>query len=293
MCRKYMFIEKRKFGKTGHMSSSVIFGGAALWNESRNTADKMLDLLLEYGVNHIDVAQGYGDAELRIGAWMDTYRKDFFLATKTMERTYKGARESILRSLDRLRTDHLDLMQLHSLTNPIEWDQAMGSEGALEAIREAKSEGLVRFIGVTGHGWTSAAMHQKSIEYFDFDSILMPWNWFVANYRNYPRDFKNTLELCRKKNIAVQTIKAVARGPYAAGMKQSHATWYQPLEDKESIKKSVDWVLSFKEIFLNSVGDVNILPIVLSAAKNLGNRPSEKDMSKISKKMGLASIFGV
>ena len=158
---------------------------------------------------------------------------------------------------------------------------------------EAKSEGLVRFIGVTGHGWTSAAMHQKSIEYFDFDSILMPWNWFVANYRNYPIDFNNTLELCRKKNIAVQTIKAVARGPYAAGMKKSHATWYQPLEDEESIKKSVDWVLSFKEIFLNSVGDVNILPIVLSAAKNVGKRPSEKDMRRISEKMGLASIFGV
>jgi len=287
-----MTIEKRNFGKTRHMSSAVIFGGAALWNESQDVSDKVLDLLLEYGVNHIDVAAGYGDAELRIGPWMLNHRKDFFIATKTMERTYKGTKESIMRSLDRLRTDHLDLMQMHSLTNPIEWDQAMGAEGSLEAIKEAKSDGLVKHIGVTGHGWTSAAMHQKSIEHFDFDSILMPWNWFVSNYRNYPRDFNNTLELCRKKNIAVQTIKAVARGPYAAGMKKSHTTWYQPMEDYESIKKSVDWVLSYKDIFLNSVGDINILPIVLKAANKLGKRPTEKDMNYMRDKMGLVSIFG-
>jgi len=250
--------------------------------------------LLEYGVNHIDVAHIYGDAELRIGPWMDSHRKDFFLATKTYERTYKGAKENIMRSLDLLRTDHIDLMQMHGLTNPTEWDQAMGTQGALEAIQEAKSDGLVKFIGVTGHGWTVAAMHKKSIEHYDFDSILLPWNWLMANHhRGYPLDFNNTLELCRKKNIAVQTIKAVARGPYAAGMKKTHTPWYQPLEDKESIQKSVDWVLSFKDIFLNSVGDVNILPIVLEAASKLGERPSNDDMNEMSEKMDLASIFGV
>jgi len=201
-----MTIEKRNFGKTGHMSSAVIFGGAALWNESQDVSDRVLDLLLEYGVNHIDVAAGYGDAELRIGSWMLNHRRDFYIATKTMERTYKGAKESIMRSLDRLRTDHLDLMQMHSLTNPIEWDQAMGAQGSLEAIKEAKADGLVKHIGVTGHGWTSAAMHQKSIEYFDFDSILMPWNWFASNYRNYPRDFNNTLELCRKKKLRYKLL---------------------------------------------------------------------------------------
>lgn len=288
-----MTIEKRIFGKTGHMSSAVIFGGAALWNESQGTADKILDLLLEYDVNHIDVAAGYGNAELKIGHWMKRYRKKFFLATKTMDRDYKGAKESIIRSLDRLRTDYIDLMQMHSLTNPVEWDQAMGEEGALEALKEAKSEGLIKYIGVTGHGWTSAAMHQKSIKYFPFDSILMPWSWFISSYRNYPRDFNNTLKLCSEKNIAVQTIKAIARGPYAAGMKKSHTTWYQPMEDIESIKKSVEWVLSFKNIFLNSVGDVNILPMVLRAANEVGKRPSEEEMNKINEKMRLASIFGV
>ena len=288
-----MAIEKRIFGKTGHMSSAIIFGGAALWNESQSTSDKILDLLLEYDVNHIDVAAGYGDAELRIGSWMKKYRKDFFLATKTMDRSFKGAKESIMRSLDRLKTDHIDLMQMHSLTNPIEWDQAMGEEGALEALKEAKLEGLIKHIGVTGHGWTAAAMHQKSIEFFPFDSVLMPWSWFISNYRNYPRDFNNTLKLCNEKNIAVQTIKAVARGPYAAGIKKSHTTWYQPMEDTESIKKSVGWVLSYKNIFLNSVGDVNILPHVLRSANKLEKKPSEEEMNQISENIGLSSIFGV
>ena len=288
-----MVVEKRLFGKTGHLSSAVIFGAAALWNENQSTADRVLDLLLKYDVNHIDVAEAYGTAELRIGPWMKNHRKYFFLATKTLERSYKGAKESIMRSLDRLKTDHIDLIQLHSLTNPIEWDQAMGENGALKAMTEAKSEGLVKFIGVTGHGWTVAAMHQKSIERYDFDSILLPWNWFVANYRNYPRDFYNIFNLCKNKNIAVQTIKAVARGPYASGMKKTHATWYQPLDDQHSIKKSVDWVLSHKDIFLNSLGDVNILPLVLEAASNLGERPSDKEMNDMAKKMSLASIFGV
>ena len=287
-----MTIEKRMFGNTGHKSSAVIFGAAALWNETQNTADKILDLLLEYGVNHIDVAPGYGEAELRIGSWMHRYRKDFFLATKTIERSYKGTKELLMRSLDRLRTDKIDLVQLHNLTYPKEWEQAMEPDGALEALMEAKEDGIIKFIGVTGHGWTSAAMHQKSIENFKFDSILMPWNWFVAHYRNYPDDFNSTLELCRKKNIAVQTIKAIARGPWAAGMKKSYSTWYQPLEDEESIKKSVHWVLSYKDIFLNSVGDVNILPAVLNAAEKLEKRPNNKDMNYISEKMGLSSIFG-
>ena len=200
-----MAIEKRRFGNTGHKSSAVIFGAAALWNETQNTADKTLDLLLEYGVNHIDVAPGYGEAELRIGSWMHRYRKDFFLATKTIERSYKGTKELLMRSLDRLRTDKIDLVQLHNLTNPKEWEQAMGPDGALEALMEAKKDGIIKFIGVTGHGWTAAAMHQKSIENFKFDSILMPWNWFVANYRNYPRDFKNTIDSVSYTHLTLPT----------------------------------------------------------------------------------------
>ena len=288
-----MPIEKRIFGKTGHNSSAVIFGAAALWNETQDTADKVLDMLFEFGVNHIDVAPKYGDAELRVGRWMEQYRKDFFLATKTTERTYVGARKELHLSLERLRTDCIDLIQMHSLTHPVEWEQAFASEGALEALKDAKDEGLVKYIGVTGHGWTAPAMHRKSIERYEFDSILMPWNWFAANYRNYPKDFNDTLNLCIKKNIAVQTIKAVARGPWAAGNKPNYTTWYQPLEDEESIKKSVRWVLNRKNIFLNSIGDVNILPVVLRAASNLKECPSDEVMNSMDTDIGLASIFGI
>ena len=194
-----MTIEKRMFGNTGHKSSAVIFGAAALWNETQDAADRILDLILEHGINHIDVAPRYGEAELRVGSWMHRYRKDFFLATKTAARSYRGAKEEIFRSLDRLKTDYIDLIQMHSLTHPDEWEQAFASEGALEALKEVRNEGLVKFIGVTGHGWTAPAMHKRSIERFDFNSILMPWNWLVAHYKNYPEDFQKTTELCIKK----------------------------------------------------------------------------------------------
>ena len=288
-----MTIEKRMFGNTGHKSSVVIFGAAALWNETQDAADRILDLILEYGINHIDVAPRYGEAELRVGSWMRRYRKDFFLATKTAARSYHGAKEEIFRSLDRLKTDYIDLIQMHSLTHPDEWEQAFASEGALEALKEVRNEGLVKFIGVTGHGWTAPAMHKKSIERFDFNSILMPWNWLVAHYKNYPEDFQKTTELCIKKNIAVQTIKSIARGPWSAGVKPNYTTWYQPLEDYDSIRKSVHWVLSHKDIFLNSIGDVKILPLVLRAADTFAECPSDEDMHSMSEKFGLASIFGI
>lgn len=177
----------------------------------------MLDLLLEHGVNHIDTAPSYGDSELRIGPWMDRHRGDFFLATKTRLRDYEGARAEIRRSLERLRTDRIDLLQLHALTHPDEWDRALSPGGALDAAVEAREQGLVRFIGVTGHGWTVAAMHRRSLERFDFDAVLMPWNWFAAQHETYAADFEATVALCERRRVAVQTIKALARGPGRPG----------------------------------------------------------------------------
>ena len=244
-----MAIEKRPFGSTGHMSSAVIFGAAALKDVDQASADRTLDLLLEHGVNHIDTAPSYGHAELRIGPWMDRHRDGFFLATKTRIRDYAGARDEIRRSLERLRTDRLDLLQLHALFNPCEWDQAMGEDGALRAAVEARDEGLVRFIGVTGHGWTVAAMHRKSLERFPFDSVLMPWNWFCAQNPVYANDFHATRRLCAERGVAVQTIKALARGPWAAAAPRTHDTWYQPLEDRDDIRIATHWILEQPGLF--------------------------------------------
>lgn len=288
-----MAIEKRRFGRTGHLSSAVIFGAAALGRVGQATADRVLDLLLEFGVNHVDTAPSYGESELRIGPWMDRHRGDFFLATKTGARDYPGAKDEIHRSLERLRTDRVDLLQLHALIHPDEWDQALGDGGALEAAVEARAEGLVRHIGVTGHGWNVAAMHRRSLERFDFDAVLMPWNWFAAHHETYATDFAATLALCRTRDVAVQTIKAIARGPWAAGASRNRTTWYQPLENEVDIHQAVHWVLAEPDLFLNSVGDVELLPAVLRAADALEPAPDDAVMADHSERTGLASIFGL
>ena len=288
-----MAIEKRMFGRTGHESSRVLFGAAALKECDQGVADRTLDVLLEYGVNHIDVAPRYGEAELRVGAWMPKHRKEFFLATKTDQRDYEGARTQIRRSLDRLQTDHVDLMQMHALINPDEWDQAMGEDGALRAIVEARDEGLVRFIGVTGHGWTIPTMHRRSLAQFDFDSVLMPWNWQMKDHRGYGEDFQKTREICRQRNVAVQTIKSIARGPWAAGVSQNRACWYQPLEDEDDIRAAVHWVLAEEDLFLNSVGDTELLPLVLKVAAERAAMPSIAAMESMAERSGLQTIFGI
>ena len=253
----------------------------------------MLDLLLEHEINHIDVAASYGDAELRVGPWMDRHRDDFFLATKTGERDYAGAKAEIHRSLERLRTDRIDLLQLHALFHPDECDQAFGPGGALEAVIEARDAGLVRFIGVTGHGWTVAAMHRRSLERFAFDSVLMPWNWHCAQHATYAPDFETTAALCAERGVAVQTIKAIARGPWAANANRNHTTWYQPLEDEDAIRSAVQWVLARPGIFLNSVGDVSLLPAVLRAADAEHGAIPDAVMAELSQRAGLSSIFGL
>jgi aryl-alcohol dehydrogenase-like predicted oxidoreductase len=288
-----MAIERRPFGRTGHISSAVIFGAAALGRVDQATADRVLDLLLEHGVNHIDTAPRYGDAELRIGPWMDRHRDEFFLATKTGQRDYQGARDEIRRSLERLRTDRIDLLQLHALSHPDEWEQALSPGGALDAAVEAREEGLVRFLGVTGHGWTVAAMHRRSLERFDFDSVLLPWNWFCAQHPTYAPDFEATVALCARRGVAVQTIKALARGPWAAAAPRTHTTWYQPLEDEDDIRLAVRWVLARPGLFLNSVGDVALLPAVLRAADAPAEVPADARMGQLAERAGLASIFGL
>jgi aryl-alcohol dehydrogenase-like predicted oxidoreductase len=285
-------IEKRPFGRTGHMSTATIFGGAALIRATQKDAERTLEILLKYGVNHIDTAPRYGDSEILIGPWMARHRKDFFLATKTGKRTYEEAREDIHRSLDRLKVDRVDLIQLHGLQHPDEWDTAMGPGGALEAAIEAREKGLVRFIGVTGHGWMIAAMHKRALKRFDFDSVLMPYNYFMHLNERYREEFEEVVRICKERNAAVQTIKSLARGPWAI-TPQNRNTWYQPLEDQKDIDKAVHWVLGRPDVFLNTVGDVELLPKVLDAASRFSKRPPDDEMNEMMKKNKISSLFGI
>jgi len=285
-------IERRPFGRTGHMSSATLFGAAALGRANQAEADRALETLLRYGVNHIDTAARYGDSELRIAPWMVRHRKDFFLATKTGERSAGAAREGIHRSLERLRVDHVDLLQLHSLAHPDEWDQAMGPGGALEAAVEARAQGLVRFIGVTGHGWTIAAMHKRSLARFDFDSVLLPYNFFMAQSERYRQNFEEVLGICRERNVAVQVIKSIARGPWAT-TDRTRTTWYQPLEEQADIDRAVHWALGVPGVFLNTAGDLGLLPKVLDAASRFERPPADAEMTAMLEGSRITSLFGL
>jgi aryl-alcohol dehydrogenase-like predicted oxidoreductase len=285
-------LERRPFGRTGHLSTVALFGAAALARASQDDADRTLEVLLRYGVNHIDTAARYGDSELRIGPWMARHRTAFFLATKTGSRSADEAREDIHRSLERLRVDRVDLIQLHSLGHPDEWEQAMGPGGALEAAIEAREQGLVRFIGVTGHGWTIPAMHRRSLARFDFDSVLMPYNFFMAQQPRYRQTFDEVLGICRERRVAVQVIKSIARGPWATA-DRTHATWYQPLEDQQDIDRAIHWALGVPGVFLNTAGDVTLLPKVLDAASRYAGRPSDDEMATMLSHQRMTSLFGL
>ena len=285
-------IEKRPFGRTGHMSTATIFGGAALMRATQKDADRALEILLRYGVNHIDTAPRYGDSEILIGKWMMRHRKDFFLATKTGKRTYEEAREDIHRSLDRLKTDRIDLIQFHGLQHPDEWDKAMGPKGALEAAIEAREKGLVRFIGVTGHGWMIAAMHKRALERFDFDSVLLPYNYLMHLNDRYRGEFEEVVRICKERNVAVQVIKSLARGPWGI-TSQNRNTWYQPLEEQEDIDRAVQWVMGYPDVFLSTVGDVDLLAKVLDAASRFSKRPAIEEMDEMMKKNKMSSPFGI
>ena len=278
------------FGRTGHHSSRVIFGGAALSRVTQDVADRTLEILLEYGVNHIDVAASYGHAELRVQPWLRREPNRFFLATKTGRRRADEAREELHRSLDRLGVDHVDLWQLHNLADPIEWDTALSPGGALEAAVQARDEGLVRFIGVTGHGAQIAANHRRSLERFDFDSVLLPYNRPTMRLPYYAENFNALLDTCRQRQVAVQTIKAVARAPWL-GRQRSAATWYEPFTEQADIDPAVSWALGEETVFLNSVGDVDILPRFLDAASRYQGRPSEAEIDALFERLQPQPIF--
>ncbi len=283
-------IERIPFGNSGHESTRMIFGAAALGGMRQDRADKVLEVLDEYGINHIDVAASYGDAELRLAPWLKTRRNDFFLATKTGERTAEGAKKQLHASLERLGVDRVDLIQMHNLVNEDEWEVALGPGGALESLIEARDQGLVRFIGVTGHGTHVAARHLSSLERFPFDSVLLPYS-FSMMHGEYADDFEALYALCRERGVAMQTIKAIARRRWRETDDGKRFSWYKPLDAGDALNRAVHYVLSRPGLFLNTSSDATLLAIVLAAANEPLTQPDDDDLRGDTEAQGIEPLF--
>lgn len=280
------------FGRSGHESTRIVFGAAALMESSESQAGRTLELLLEHGVNHIDAAASYGDAELWVGGWMPEHRERFFLATKTGERGYAEAREQIRRSLERLRTDRVDLIQLHNLVKEEEWERAFSEDGALRACVEAREEGLVRCIGVTGHGTRVARMHLRSLERFPFDSVLLPYNHLQMQDPAQAQAFDALHTACAERGVAVQTIKSIARRRWPEGATPRTTTWYEPLEAQQDVDRAVGWALARPGIFVNTASDVGLLERMLGAAERwAGAAPSDARMRDAADALEMQPLF--
>jgi aryl-alcohol dehydrogenase-like predicted oxidoreductase len=285
-------IPKQDLGRTGHQSTRLIFGSWALSRATEAEASQVLELLLAYGLNHIDTAPMYGQAERRIGIWMDSHRDQFFLATKSRRRTYEAAWADLRRSLKRLCTDYVDLWQMHGLTNAAGWAKAMGPGGAFQAFLEARDQGLVRFLGVTGHGLKAPAMHLQSLEHFAFDSVLLPYNYPLMQTPKYAAATEALLTLCRQRRIAVQTMKAIARWPRRGRADSYNTYFYEPLDAQPAIDRAVHWVLGHPDLFLITAGDIQLLPMVLDAATRFQTRPSDADMADTIAAYDIQPIWG-
>lgn len=282
-------IDKLPFGRTGHNSSRVIFGSYALKDVDPARAARVLELLDQYGINHIDTAPSYGDAELRVGEWMPNRRADFFLSTKIDANRYHGARDQLQRSLNRLQVDFVDLLQLHNLTDEAVREFIMAEGGALDSLVEAKEKGLTRYIGITGHGVKAPQRHLETLERYPFDSVLAPCNYLLMQMREYADSFNSLREYCREKGVPLQAIKSAARRKYSG--QWTHATWYEPLSDPEAIGKAVKWVLGLPEVFLVTSGDLTVLPHIFSAAAQSDEQPSDEAMRNMVAEQEMEPIF--
>ena len=278
------------FGRTGHRSTRVIFGAAALGSMSQERADATLALITEHGVNHIDTAASYGESEDRLQPWLATHRDAVFLATKSGERAGPAARTELERSLERMGVDHVDLIQLHNLVEPDEWDVAFAPGGAVAALAIARDEGLTRFIGVTGHGLRIAEMHGRSLERFDFDSVLLPYNFSQLQLPGYRDDVAALRETCAERNVAVQTIKSIARRRWSDPTAPHHS-WYEPLTDVGAIDRAVRYVLSEPDLFLNTTSDASLLPLIFDSADGTLDRPSDDELSADTRQFDVTPLF--
>jgi len=283
-------IERAAFGKTGRDSSRVLFGAAALGGMRQDRADAVLETLLEFGINHIDAAASYGDAELRLAPWLRQHRDRFFLATKTGDRGGAAARASLERSMERMEVDSIDLIQLHNLVDEAGWDEAFAPGGAVEALSRARDEGLVRFIGVTGHGTQVAAMHLRSLERFPFDSVLLPYNYTMMAQSQYAADFEALVALASGRGVAVQTIKSLARRRWQ-GESERRFSWYEPLRDADVVRRAVHFVLARPGLFLNTSSDATLLRTTLEAARRVGPAPSASELDADVARFEIEPLF--
>jgi len=278
------------FGRTGHESTRTIFGAAAFWDTPQKDVDATMELILQNGVNHIDTASSYGKSEQLLGDWIRRHGRPFFLTTKTEERTKQSADDQIRRSLDLLHVSQVDMIQLHALHKEPEWITAFGPGGVVEAVIQAREEGLVRFIGVTGHGVPVPEFHLRSLAQCDFDSVLPPYNCIMLQKPRYAEGFNKVLAVCMERNIAVQTIKGITRSAWK-DVQQNRTTWYRPLEEQADIELAMHWVFGNPQVFLSTAGDINLLPIVLEAAHRFVSRPEDHQMQALSQRLQMQPLF--
>lgn len=263
-------METRRLGRLGHMTSVLVYGGAALGEVSDEVADRSIELALEAGVNHFDTAAGYGDSELHLGRWMDRIRDRIFLATKTGDRTAIGAYDGVRRSLERLRVDRVDLIQLHAIGDLEDLGRATGPGGAVEGVVRARDEGLVGGIGITGHGMSAPATHLEALRRFPFDSVITPFNFRLARDPRYLRQFEALVEEIRAQDVGLRIIKSITRNLWKTSEGASYTTWYEPMDAQREVTAAVAFVLARPDVVgVCTAGDVRLLPLFIQAERQM------------------------
>jgi aryl-alcohol dehydrogenase-like predicted oxidoreductase len=283
-------MEKRRFGRTGHESTVAIFGAAAFWQIGQKEADRVMEMVIEAGINHIDIAPSYGQAELRVGPWMKTERKRFFLGCKTTERTKEGAMREMQESLTRLNTDSFDLYQCHAITTMDELDAIFAKGGAMEAMQAVREQGLTKYIGITGHGVDAPKIYLEALRRFDFDSVLFPLNFVQMAMPEYRSAAEELISVCKAKDVGTMIIKSITKGPWGEKPKTA-TTWYEPFDKMDEIQRGVDFVLSHDVTGVCTAGDINILPMVIQACENFKPLASEEREAMIESGSQFEALF--
>lgn len=283
-------MEKRRYGRTGHMSTVAVFGAACLAQLDQPLADQAIQKMIDAGVNHIDIAPSYGQAEARMGPWLPDIREDFFLGCKTTERGKDRAKKEFQKSLARLQTDHFDLYQLHAVTTMAELDQCTAPGGALEGVIEMREQGLTNYIGITGHGMDAPKIYIEALSRFDFDSVLFPLYPALLADDEYRRQAHKLLDICEEKDVGVMTIKSVAKEPWG-DREQTYHTWYVPFDEEVPIQDSVNFVLSHKLTHICTPGDYRLLDSIFQACENFKPMSAPEQQALMAERSQLELIF--